>query len=167
MPNLETLSFRDIAKMSDEQARSTFEAIRWPNGPTCPRCGGTNASVVQGGRAGLYRCLDCRKAKTADQFSVTVGSIFEDSHIGLSKWLQAFSIMCASKKGVSALQLQRQLELGSYRSAWHMAHRIRHAMESTPSSPLLGGPKKAVEVDETYVGGRSLLLGTGLTSAPP
>jgi hypothetical protein len=83
-------------------------------------------------------------------FSVQVGTIFEDSHIPLAKWIAAFHMICASKKGVSALQLQRSLGLGSYRSAWHMAHRIRHAMRSEPLRKLLG----VVEADETYIGGK-------------
>ena len=151
MRNLDALTFREVARMSDDQARTALESIRWPDGVTCPHCGGKNVPSVKGGRAGLYRCQDCRRAKIADQFSVTVGTIFEDSHIGLSKWLQAVSIVCASKKGVSALQLQRQLGLGSYRSAWHMAHRIRHALASPPGEPPMSG---TIEVDETYVGGK-------------
>jgi transposase-like protein len=75
----------------------------------------------------------------------------EDSHIPMQKWIMAFHLMCSSKKGISALQLQRELGLGSYRSAWHMAHRIRHAMKDNPSGPSLEG---VVEVDETYVGGK-------------
>jgi transposase-like protein len=153
MRDLNKMTFQEVAKMTDDDAREALEALRWPNGPECPRCGGKNVVAVQGGRPGLYRCQDCRKdkGKTADQFSVTVGSIFEDSHIPLSKWLQAFSIMCASKKGVSALQLQRQLELGSYRSAWHMAHRIRHALSTPAGEPPFSG---IIEADETYVGGK-------------
>ncbi len=95
-------------------------------------------------RPGLKKCRPCRK-----QFTVTVGTIFESSHIPLSDWMFAFQTMCASKKGVSALQLQRMLELGSYESAWFMCHRIRHAMQTTG-----GFLKGDVEVDETYVGGK-------------
>jgi transposase-like protein len=151
MDKIDALTYQEIAGMSDEQARTSLESLRWPDGPVCPRCASSNVLAVQGGRPGLYRCTDCRKAKKLDQFTVTVGTIFEDTHIGLAKWLQAFAMMCASKKGVSALQLQRQLGLGSYRSAWHMAHRIRHAMAfEGPGSPLAG----IIEVDETYVGGK-------------
>jgi hypothetical protein len=97
-------------------------------------------------RPGVWKCKACRK-----QFTVTVNTIFERSHIELRLWLMAFAIMCASKKGVSALQLQRQLGLGSYQSAWHMAHRVRHAMSQEPLKGMLAG---RVEVDETYVGGK-------------
>ncbi len=153
MKNLSNMTFEQIRKMTDEDARAALEAIRWPTGVECPRCGGNDVLGVAGGRPGLYRCHVCRKnpEQKSDQFSVTVGTIFEDSHIPLGKWIMAYHLMCASKKGVSALQLQRQLELGSYRSAWHMAHRIRHAMKSGPGTPPLSG---IVEVDETYVGGK-------------
>ena len=151
MKAIDSLTFQQIRHLSDDDARKAFETIRWPEGVTCPRCQGKNILAVTGGRTGLYRCTDCRKAKTVDQFTVTVGSIFEDSHIPLGKWLMGFHLVCASKKGVSALQLQRQLELGSYRSAWHMAHRIRHAMASDPMKTMLKG---VVEADETYIGGK-------------
>ena len=91
-------------------------------------------------------CNDCRK-----QFTVTVGTVFEDSHIPLRSWVIAFQMMCASKKGVSAKQLQRQLGFGSYKTAWFMCHRIRYAMENGPMAELLKG---TVECDETYVGGK-------------
>ncbi len=153
MKPVDSLRFEQIRLMSDDDARATLEALRWPVGPSCPRCGGKDVSAVAGGRSGLYRCRDCRKDKkqTRDQFTVTVGTIFEDSHIPLAKWLMAFSLVCSSKKGISALQLQRQLELGSYRSAWHMAHRIRYALASDPMRGMLKG---IVEADETYVGGK-------------
>jgi len=98
-------------------------------------------------RPGLYQCNACG----GSQFTVTVNTIFEDSHIPLRKWLMAFALLCSAKKGISALQLQRELEFGSYRTAWHMAHRIRHAMSREPLAGLLKG---TVEVDETYVGGK-------------
>ncbi len=104
---------------------------------------------------GLHRCRSCEK-----QFTVTVGTIFEDSHIPLRKWVRAFHLMCSSKKGISALQLQRNLGLGSYRTAWHMAHRIRLAMKCEPMAALLSGVIKA---DETYVGGK--LEGQGRKAA--
>jgi len=133
-------------RMSNEEARAMLEALRWPNGPVCPHCQSENVASLNGKtcRPGLKKCRDCRK-----QFTVTVGTIFESSHIPLSDWMFAFSAMCQSKKGISALQLQRQLELGSYESAWFMCHRIRHAMQTTGG--LLKGD---VEVDEAYVGGK-------------
>ncbi len=101
-------------------------------------------------RPGVYKCKACDK-----QFSVTVGTVLEDSHIPLHKWLLAFHLMCSSKKGISALQLQRELELGSYRTAWFMCHRIRWAMTQSPMAEALAGPLKGVvEADETYVGGK-------------
>jgi transposase-like protein len=97
-------------------------------------------------RVGVYKCNDC-----GEQFTATVGTILEQSHLPIRTWLMAFALLCSSKKGLSALQLQRQLGIGSYRSAWHMAHRIRHAMSQEPLAGLLSG---TVEVDETYVGGK-------------
>jgi len=135
-----------LFRMTDDEARAMLESIRWPEGPVCVHCGSTNVGTLNGKscRPGLKKCRACRK-----QFTVTVGTIFESSHISLSDWMFAFSAMCASKKGISALQLQRMLELGSYESAWFMCHRIRHAM-LTKSGFLKGD----VEVDETYVGGK-------------
>lgn len=97
-------------------------------------------------RPGLCRCRDCKK-----QFTVTVGTIFEDSHLPLSKWVRAIHLISTSKKGISSLQLMRNLGLGSYQSAWFMSHRIRLAMRRGPQAGLLKG---TVEVDETYVGGK-------------
>lgn len=139
---------QELPVITEDEARAHIEELRWPNGPICPYCATQNVYKMQGAtiRPGLYRCRDCEK-----QFTVTVGTIFEDSHIPLSKWVMAFHMMCASKKGVSALQLQRNLGLGSYRTAWHMAHRIRLAMKC---EPLAGAMNGIVEVDEAYVGGK-------------
>lgn len=145
MPN-----FAELSKLSEDEAREYLEAIRWPDGrPVCPHCGTVGNATKFAGKAhrpGVWKCKACRK-----QFTVTVNTIFERLHIGLRLWLMAFAIVCASRKGVSALQLQRQLGLGSYQSAWHMAHRIRHAMSQEPLKGMLAG---RVEVDETYVGGK-------------
>src|SRR5215472_8316397 len=154
-------------------ARAYLESILWPEGPVCTGCGLVNEATKldreEGaefhGRVGLYQCKGCRK-----QFTVTVGTIFEDSHIPLHKWLLAMHLMCASKKGISALQLQRELWgdnpdkkdkkgkpvlLGSYRTAWFMCHRIRWAMTQSPMAEALQGKLSGtVEVDETFVGGR-------------
>lgn len=148
---METKTFMELAQMTEDEARSWLESIRWPDGPSCPHCGSTETPYKLEGkshRPGLYKCREkvCRR-----QFTVTVGTIFHRSRLGLKKWVLAFHIVCASKKGVSALQLQRQLKLGSYQTAWHMAHRIRHAMAHQPLSDLLKG---TVEMDETYVGGK-------------
>jgi len=138
-----------LADLTDDQAREYIENLLWPDGePICRHCGSVNAYRMQGKtcRPGLCRCRDCKK-----QFTVTVGTIFEDSHVPLRKWVRAFHLMCSSKKGISALQLQRNLGLGSYRTAWHMAHRIRLAMQCEPMAGLLCG---TIESDEVYVGGK-------------
>lgn len=139
---------------SDETAaRELLEAQRWPNGPECPLCNQTStvyrmmklASSTKPGRPGLLRCRACKK-----QFTVTTGTVFEDSHIPLSKWLLAIHLICASKKGMSAHQLHRMLGI-TYKSAWFMAHRLRYAMTDGPLATRLVG---VVEADETYIGGR-------------
>lgn len=142
------MTLSEISKLTEDEAREALERIMWPNGPVCAHCrkfGNTRKFEGKAHRSGVYKCNDCGK-----QFSVTVNTIMESSHIAIRTWLMAFSLMCSSKKGVSALQLQRQLGLGSYKSAWHMAHRIREAMKLEPLASLLG----VVEVDELYIGGK-------------
>jgi len=145
------LTLTDVSVLTEAEARDTFERVRWPNGPTCHRCGSVEVTKLAGDahRVGLYKCRGCN-----EQFSSTTGTILEQSHLPIRTWLMAFAILCSAKKGVSALQLQRQLELGSYRTAWHMCHRIRHAMSQEPLAGLLGAGGGTVEVDETYVGGK-------------
>ncbi len=144
------MSTQYIASLTETQAHEYLEGIRWPNKePICPKCGVVGNAHLMAGKstpARTWKCRDCLA-----KFTVRVGTIFEDSHIPLRKWLIAFSMMCASKKGVSALQLQRELDLGSYKSAWHMAHRIRYAMKELPFRRLLAGE---VECDETFIGGK-------------
>lgn len=134
----------------DNKAREHLEALRWPHGAVCPHCGVIDNAVKLEGkstRPGVYKCRDCSKP-----FSVTVGTLFERSHVPLSKWLLAVHLMSSSKKGISAHQLHRMLGV-TYKTAWFMAHRIREAM--APSSPEpLGGEGKTVEADETYIGGK-------------
>lgn len=145
-----TMTLIEAAKLTEEEARDYLESIRWPDGPVCPHCGCFERIYdLQGDshRDGLYKCGDCRK-----QFTVTVGTVMHRSKIPLHKWVLAFHLICSSKKGISALQLQRNLDLGSYRTAWHMAHRIRLAMQEEPLAGMLSG---TVEVDETYIGGKS------------
>jgi transposase-like protein len=137
---------------SEAKAQAHMEAERWPNGVSCPLCGSDNVHKMGGQtQAGMFLCNDCR-----DKFTVRTGTVFERSHIPLHKWLLATHLMAASKKGVSALQLQRMLGLGSYRSAWFMCHRIREAM--TPATKEtrgpLGGTGKIIEADETWIGGK-------------
>lgn len=134
---------------NEDAARAHFEAIRWPEGRTCPHCGAIgNPTLLQGKstRPGLYKCKDCRKP-----FTATMGTIYERSHIPLHKWLLATHLMVSSKKGISAMQLHRNLGFGSYRTAWFMAHRIREAMKSDDTTPM-GQGGGDVFADETYFG---------------
>jgi transposase-like protein len=133
-----------------EKAREHLEAQRWPHGPICPHCGVVNEATHVGGKAarpGCYQCNACR-----EQFSVTVGTVFESSKVPLHKWLLATYLISSSKKGISAHQLHRTLGV-TYKTAWFMAHRIREAMNPADPGPL-GGAGKVVEADETYVGGK-------------
>ena len=134
---------------NEDSAREHLEALRWPDGAECPHCGLINATKLTGThhRPGLYQCNSCR-----EQFTVTVGTVFERSKIGLHKWLLATHLLCASKKGMSAAQIQRMLGV-TYKTAWFMMHRIREAMKPTNPEPL-GGLGKIVEADETFVGGK-------------
>src|SRR5450759_5927245 len=133
--------FRD-----DEAARKFLEGLLWPNGPVCPHCG-VVGHAYETKRSGVFRCAEkvCRK-----DFTVTMKTVMERSKIALHKWLQAFHLMTSSKKGVSAHQLHRTLNIG-YEAAWFMAHRIREAMSLGGLNPL-GGGGKVVETDETYIG---------------
>jgi transposase-like protein len=137
---------------NDDKAREALEAIRWPDGPFCPHCGNSDPDKIAKGegkahRPGLYYCAECN-----GQFTVTVGTVMERSKIPLSKWLLAMHLMGASKKGISALQLQRMLGV-TYKTAWFLCHRIREAMGTAATGPL-GGSGKIVEADETYIGGK-------------
>lgn len=137
----------------EDAARAYFEAQRWPDGkPFCVHCGATNVHRLDGKshRPGLFQCNSCTGA-----FTVTTKSVMESSHIPLTKWALAFHKMAASKKGISAKQLQRELNLGSYRTAWFMAMRIREAMGLGPDAGPIGGEGKTVESDETFVGGKA------------
>jgi transposase-like protein len=133
---------------NETAAIARLEAIVWPQGAFCPRCGGFDRiTPVKGGRAGLRRCGPCKR-----EFTVTVGTIFERSHVKLHKWFQAAHLMASSKKGISAHQLHRTLKV-QYKTAWFMEHRLREAMrELNPTEPL-GGEGRTVEMDETFIGG--------------
>ena len=144
--------------LTEDGARQMLESIRFPNGLHCifPDCGGADVYrlEVKGktypsgrvvGPRSLYKCKACRR-----QFSVTKGTIFEDSKIPLRTWITVMYRMCSSKKGVSALQIQREFGL-SYESAWFMCHRIRYAMQDKNPGLLTG----VVEADETYIGGKA------------
>lgn len=133
--------FRD-----DVAAREYLEKLLWPEGPVCPHCGVIGHAYATK-RPGVFRCAEkeCRK-----DFTVTMRTVMERSKIALHKWLQAFHLMCASKKGISAHQLHRSLDIG-YEAAWFMCHRIREAMRDGGLAPL-GGAGHVVEADETYYG---------------
>lgn len=133
-----------------EAARQYLEKQRWPNGPVCPHCGSTKTPMELKGakcRAGLYKCSEyqCRQ-----QFTVTVGTVFERSRVPLNKWLLAVHFMCSSKKGMSAHQIHRTLGV-TYKTAWFMCQRIREAMNESDDTPM-GGSGGIVEADETFWG---------------
>ncbi len=137
----------------ENAARDHLERIRWPNGPVCPHCGNADGDKIRklegkSHRPGLFQCNECR-----GHFSVTVGSVMERSKIPLTKWVAAFHLMNASKKGISAHQLHRMLGV-TYKTAWFLAHRVREAMKDDGSAGPLGGSGKIVEADELYQGKR-------------
>lgn len=139
---------------TDEQCLGYIEKMRWPDGVVrCPECGGKEISKVErksdskNKRGWFYLCLE----KTChNQFSPTSGTIFHDTHLPLIVWFQAITLMLNAKKGISAAQLQRDLGIGGYKTAWYLNHRIREAM-AEGDIPKLGG---IVEIDETYIGGK-------------
>jgi transposase-like protein len=142
-------SVLDAKHFHDEEAAYAYlEGRLWPNGPVCPHCGGVDRIGKMKGkstRIGVYKCYQCRKP-----FRVTVGTVFEASHIPLRLWLQAVHLMACSKKGVSSNQLHRILGV-TLKTAWFMSHRIREAMRSLGLAPM-GGPGEIVEIDETVQG---------------
>jgi transposase-like protein len=139
---------------AENKARELLESLRWPNGVACPHCGGadpyrlkTTPTARNPGRIRLWKCAQCGK-----QFNVTVGTVFEGSHIPVAKWLLGIHLMCASKKGMSAHQLHRMLGI-TYRAAWFMNHRLRYAMAT--GQGIFAKFTGTVEMDETYVGARN------------
>jgi len=141
---------------TDEAARRYLEAVRWPNGPVCPHCSKAHseriydiaANPAKKIRSGLRECKEC-----GGSFTVTVGTIFEDSKVPLRKWLVAWYMLCTSKKGISVLQIQRMLELGSYRTAQFMMHRIRYALRDPVFADKFARDGGVVAAAEAYVGG--------------
>ena len=134
----------------ENAARRHLESLLWPDGPYCPHCGNADPSRIhklagKSTRPGVYKCNECEKP-----FSVTVGTVFERSHVPLHKWVYAVHLLTASKKGISSHQLMRMLGV-TYKTAWFMSHRIREGMRPASFSPM-GGSGKAVEADETYIG---------------
>src|SRR5580700_5867805 len=134
---------------TDERCRELLRRLRWPAGVECPRC--KMAVVELETVKELFYCKDCDY-----QFSVTVGSVFNDSHLPLTKWFMATLLLCEAKKGMSACQMQRTLGI-SYKTAWYLCHRIRAAMVES-QKPMLDGK---IEIDETYVGGKGIGKGKG------
>ena len=147
----------DIARElgTEEECFAFLEKQRWPNGVRCTVCGGERISRItrkaksKNVRKNLYQCLEpsCKQ-----QFSVTSGTIFHDSRVPLTKWFAAINLIMDAKKGMSAMQLQRHLGLGSYETAWHMAHRIRRAMMPSEKTMMYG----TVEMDETFIGAQQV-----------
>jgi transposase-like protein len=150
---MENIGFSAPYFTDESKAREYLEKLRWPEGSVCPHCGAIDGHYLlnpkeeskKSVRKGVWKCHKCRK-----QFSVTVGTVFERSHIPLHKWLFATFLLCSSKKGMSAHQLHRMIGV-TYKTAWFMFHRIRYAMEQKPTRQLKG----IVEADETYVGGKA------------
>src|SRR5713101_7180727 len=152
----------DVTKVfaTEDKCLDFLEHMRWPNGVRCLACESEKLSVItrtvdhtktrkekkQNKRTRLYACLECGK-----RFTSTVGTIFHSSHLPLQSWFMAIAFVVDAKKGVSALQLQEHLGIGSYRTAWYMVHRIRKAMVELFPTKLSG----IVEVDETYIGGKT------------
>jgi transposase-like protein len=141
-----------------------LESLRWPNGAACPHCGGADpyrltpkATTKTRVQLGLWKCSACRK-----KFTVKVGTVMEQSHIPVSTWLAAIHLIAASKKSMSAHQFHRMLGI-TYRAAWFMAHRLRHAMAEDGTFGLLSG---VVEVDETYIGGKRRAGGRNRNGKP-
>ena len=132
----------------EEAAYAKLESVVWPHGPVCPHCGSTDRMGKMNGaatRPGLHKCYACRK-----QSRVTVGTVFESSHVKLHVWLQAAYLMCSSKKGTSSNQLARTLGV-TVKTAWFMSHRLREAMTGGTLPPM-GGEGVTVEIDETFIG---------------
>lgn len=142
---------------TEDMALAYWIMTRWPNGVRCLGCNNAKVyAITTKGKTGkiarLFECADCGL-----HFSATTGTLFHDSHLPLTKWFAAIALMVEAKKGVSANQVARHIGV-SYKTAWHLCHRIRNAM-SEAEAPLLGGPGKVVEVDEAFIGGKSHATG--------
>ncbi len=155
MPYPKAMKSREYlpAKYRDEDAaRKHFEKARWPDGPICPHCGGKKSATrleprpgsKRPVRRGVWQCNGCRR-----QFTVTVGTIFQDSRIPLHKWLLAIHLMVSFSNGISAYGLQRELELGSYHTALFMVRRIRWALKQQPIRQEIGWRRKGINVPES------------------
>jgi len=149
------MNLANLSRLSEIDAYQFIERIRWPNGVKCVHCLSKNVSLLMGKstRPGLYKCYKCRK-----QFTVKVGTVFECSSIPLRDWVYVFARMCASKKGISAHQIHRELGI-TYVTAWFMCMRIRHCLVSGGFGKEVGKLSGTIEVDETYVGGKPRFKG--------
>ena len=149
------MSLIDVTRtfQNDDDCLAYMETMRWPEGIRCSTCGNNEISKItrktasKNKRTRIYQCLEktCKQ-----QFSATSGTIFADSHLPLTTWFMAMAIIVDAKKSISAKQLQAHLGIGSYRTAWYMAHRIRKAMEAKTFEKMT----RIVEIDETYIGGK-------------
>ena len=145
-----SINITDPIFHNEDAAQAHCEASRWDGEPTCPHCGSLRIARLKGKTQTVYfLCNDCR-----DKFTVRTGSVMERSHVPLHKWLLAFHLMAASKKGMSAKQMERMLGV-TYKTAWFLCHRVREAMDGAAPQGPLGGHNEVVEVDETYVGGKA------------
>jgi transposase-like protein len=153
--NITNKIFHDEAK-----AAAHIEASRWPTGEiSCPHCGALNVTRMGGKtQAGMFQCNGCR-----DKFTLRTGTVMERSHVPLHKWLLATHLLAASKKGMSAKQMERMLGV-TYKTAWFLCHRIREAMDGATGNDPLGGMGKTVEADETWVGGKARNRAFGKTA---
>ena len=157
------MNLEQLGRMTEDEAREYIESIRWPHGAVCPHCGNKKGNYLLKGKStkpGTRKCKSCRAL-----FSVTVGTVMHRSHLTYRQWVIAFHLMCSSKKGMAACQLERELGM-TYKTAWFLGHRVRAAMNENPLAELLKG---TVEVDETYVGGKAKpgsKRGRGTTKAP-
>ncbi len=148
-----TLPELNLNFSTDEECREILTRLRWPEGVDCPRCHNKNVWWVDSRKQ--FTCSECNY-----QFSVTTGTVFNDSHLALPIWFIAVVLLCEAKKGMSAMQLKRTIwgqHKGSYKTAWYLCHRIRAAMAAA-ERPMLDG---VVEMDETYIGGRKRGMGRG------
>ena len=152
MARIHQMTIPQFEKMfpNDEACAAYLVAHRWPDGVHCPRCGVTKVYALS--RPFHWQCTSCAPGgSTGYRFSVIAGTIFENTNKPLREWFRVIHMMLTSKKGVSALQIQRVMGFGSYRTAWHMCHRVRAGLADEQFQKLIG----MVEVDETYIGGKN------------
>ncbi len=149
-PRIHQMTFAQFEAMfpHEDACKVFLQAHRWPKGVVCPRCG--NTEVHAHARPFHWQCYACTPGG-GYRFSVLVGTVFENTNINLRDWFRVIHLMLTSKKGISALQIQRMMGFGSYKTAWYMCHRIRAALGMEDFQQLMG----IVEVDETFVGGKA------------